>query len=109
MSGESAGGARDGRSTKAAAGGGETSRPAGEASGAQSFEQALKRLQEIADRLERGDLDLKDSLSLYREAREMHAFCAAQLSAAEEELRLLLADDRLVPESLAERDGESEG
>ena len=78
-------------------------------SSGRSFEEALKRLEQIADRLERGDLDLRDSLTLYKEARALHAFCAAQLSAAEEELRLLLADDRLVPESLAERGEEGEG
>ena len=66
---------------------------------AQTFEVALRRLEEIARHLEEGDLDLQASLALYREARELHGFCVARLTEAEQELQVLLADDRVVPES----------
>jgi len=71
------------------------------AAAARSFEGALRRLEEIARHLEEGDLDLQASLALYREARELHGYCVARLSEAEQELQILLADDRLVPESRA--------
>jgi exodeoxyribonuclease VII small subunit len=57
-----------------------------------TLEAALARIEEIAGRLETGTLDLETSLALYREARELHAFCVARLAAAEHDLQILMSD-----------------
>ncbi len=56
------------------------------------IEEALQRLEEIADQLEDGDLDLEGSLARFQEARALYAHCVARLTAAEREVRLLMAD-----------------
>jgi exodeoxyribonuclease VII small subunit len=63
-----------------------------------SLEVALRRIEEIAGRLETGTLDLEASLALYREARDLHALCVAKLAAAEHELQILMADGQIRPE-----------
>jgi exodeoxyribonuclease VII small subunit len=55
-------------------------------------EEALSLLEEIADQLEDGDLDLEHSLARFREARALYAHCIAKLTAAESEMRILMAD-----------------
>ena len=69
---------------------------------AMTLEAALKRLEEIAARLETGNLDLATSLVLYREARDLHAVCVARLAAAEHDLQILMADGSLETERAPE-------
>jgi exodeoxyribonuclease VII small subunit len=64
-----------------------------------TLEAALKRLEEIAARLETGSLDLETSLALYREARDLHAICVTKLAAAEHDLQILMADGSLQAEA----------
>jgi len=54
------------------------------------FEEALKRLEEIVDRLERGDVSLDDSLKLYEEGQELIQFCKDKLTKAESKVKQLL-------------------
>jgi len=104
-----AGNQGEGRGPGRAEGVGLTPAGAGEAAASASVEEALRRLEELAKRLEEGDLDLQTSLALYREARQLHASCVRALTAAEEELQILLADDRLVPEKLGAEEEGNEG
>jgi exodeoxyribonuclease VII small subunit len=64
-----------------------------------TLEGALGRIEEIAGRLETGALDLETSLALYREARDLHAFCVARLAAAEHDLQILMSDGTIRPEA----------
>lgn len=48
-----------------------------------SFEEALKGLEEIVTRLERGDVALDDSISLYERGAALKAHCEARLNAAQ--------------------------
>ncbi len=48
-----------------------------------SFEQALKELEGIVARLERGDVDLEESISIYERGAALKAHCEAKLKAAE--------------------------
>ncbi|QHL90289.1 exodeoxyribonuclease VII small subunit [Sphingomonas changnyeongensis] len=48
-----------------------------------SFEDALKRLEAIVGRLERGDVPLDESISLYAEGDRLRAQCEARLAAAQ--------------------------
>ena len=54
-----------------------------------SFEQALERLEEIAEQLEQGDVALEKTMSLFQEANELNRFCLEKLGKAEEKLRVL--------------------
>ena len=47
-----------------------------------SFEDALKRLEAIVQRLESGEASLEDSITLYTEGQELKAHCEAKLQAA---------------------------
>lgn len=47
-----------------------------------SFEEALKRLESIVDRLERGEAPLEESISLYEQGAALKAHCETRLEAA---------------------------
>jgi len=51
-----------------------------------SFEQSLSRLDEIVRHLEKGDLPLSDSLSLYEEGTGLITACSKMLDAAEQKV-----------------------
>jgi exodeoxyribonuclease VII small subunit len=48
-----------------------------------SFEEALKELSNVVDRLERGDVPLEDSIALYERGGALKAHCEAKLKDAE--------------------------
>jgi len=48
-----------------------------------SFEQALKELEAIVDRLEKGDVELEASIQMYERGEALKAHCDAQLRKAE--------------------------
>ena len=61
---------------------------------APSFEAALKQLEEIVQRLERGELPLEESLRLYEEGIRLSRLCHAKLEEAEGKIELLMKDAR---------------
>ena len=54
-----------------------------------TFEGAMKRLEEIAKRLENGQATLDESLSLYEEGISLIRFCNDRLVHAEQKVRVL--------------------
>lgn len=60
---------------------------------APGFEEALKRLTAIVERLESGELSLDQSLSLFEEGTRLSRSSQAQLDAAEKRVEELLAID----------------
>ena len=59
-----------------------------------SFEDALKRLEAIVQRLESGDASLDESIALYEEGATLRAQCEARLKSAQERVdRIVLASD----------------
>ena len=44
-----------------------------------SFEEALTELEEIVGRLERGDIDLEDSISIYERGEALKSHCESKL------------------------------
>ncbi len=60
---------------------------------APGFEEALKRLTAIVERLESGDLSLEQSLSLFEEGTRLSRSSQAQLDSAEKRVEELLAID----------------
>lgn len=57
-----------------------------------SFEQSLKRLEEIVDKLEGEELALEDSLKLFEEGVKLAESCGRRLDDAEKKVTLLLKD-----------------
>lgn len=55
-----------------------------------TFEQALKRLEEIVEALETEDLDLDKSLQFFEEGVYLSRHCNQQLQAAEKRIDILL-------------------
>lgn len=59
-----------------------------------SFEDALKRLETIVQRLESGDASLDESIELYAEGDKLRAQCEARLKSAQEKIdRIVLGSD----------------
>lgn len=58
-----------------------------------SFEESMKRLEEIVALLERGDSSLDQSLKLFEEGTGLAASCTQMLDQAEQKVRLLLGGE----------------
>jgi exodeoxyribonuclease VII small subunit len=56
-----------------------------------TFEQALKRLEEIVEAMETEDLDLDKSLQFFEEGVSLSRHCNQQLQAAEKRIDILLS------------------
>ena len=51
-----------------------------------TYEQAIKRLDEIVSLLERNNVSLDESLSLFEEGTKLTAFCSKKLSEAKQKI-----------------------
>ena len=59
-----------------------------------TFEENMTRLEEIVTRLEKGDVPLSESLSLFEEGTRLAAACRAELDQAEQQVvRLMKGPD----------------
>jgi exodeoxyribonuclease VII small subunit len=58
-----------------------------------SFEEAMKNLEEIVDRLEEGDVPLEEAISIYREGMELSKLCHDKLKDVEEQLTQIITED----------------
>ena len=59
-----------------------------------TFEENMTRLEEIVTRLEKGDVPLSQSLSLFAEGTRLAAACRAELDQAEQQVvRLMKGPD----------------
>jgi len=54
-----------------------------------TFEKAMKRLEEIGDSLESGDIALEESLKLYEEGIQLIGFCQQKLNEVEKKVQKL--------------------
>lgn len=54
------------------------------------FEQALKELEDLVERMERGDLSLEESLKCFERGVELTRICQQALKEAEQKVQLLL-------------------
>ena len=61
---------------------------------APKFEAALQRLEQIVQKLEKGELPLEESLVLYEEGIRLSRLCHAKLEEAEGRIELLMKDAR---------------
>ncbi|MBN1560960.1 exodeoxyribonuclease VII small subunit [candidate division KSB1 bacterium] len=58
-----------------------------------TFENAFTRLEEIAELLENGQIDLQQTMALFEEASALTTFCTEKIDAAEKKLQILTRDD----------------
>ncbi len=59
-----------------------------------SFEEQLKTLETVVERLERGDLPLEESLTLFEQGVDLSDSCKKELDAAEGRVQVLLQRGR---------------
>ncbi len=57
-----------------------------------TFEQSLKRLEQIVEELEQGEVPLDDALKMYEEGIELSKACVEKLTQAELRLKKLSKD-----------------
>jgi len=62
-----------------------------------TFEQALQQLEQIVQKLEKGELPLEESLKLYEEGIRLSRLCHGKLEEAEGRIEALLKDARGEP------------
>ena len=55
-----------------------------------SFETSLKQLEQIVEKLEKGDLPLEESIKLFEEGVGLSNACKAELEAAEGKVQVLM-------------------
>lgn len=53
------------------------------------FEEALKKLEKIVEKLEGGDVPLEDSLALYEEGISLFRHCSSKLEEAKKKIEIL--------------------
>jgi len=56
----------------------------------EKFEESLKKLEDIVNKLEGGDLALEESLKLFEEGIKLSRLCTKQLEEAERKVEILL-------------------
>lgn len=58
-----------------------------------TFEEAMKNLEEIVERLEEGDVPLEEAISIYRKGMELSKLCHDKLKNVEEQLTQIITED----------------
>ena len=58
-----------------------------------TFEQAMSELERIITELERGDVPLEDSISLYEKGAELKKRCETKLKEAEQKVAAITLDE----------------
>lgn len=58
-----------------------------------SFEEAMKKLEQIVDKLEEGDVPLEAAIAFYKEGMELSKLCHDKLKNVEEQLTQIITED----------------
>lgn len=66
---------------------------AGDAEQPVTFEEALRRLDEVVARLESGEVGLEEAVALFEQGQVLLAACRERLSAAQRRIEELTAED----------------
>ena len=61
----------------------------------QSFEDNLKNLEEIVEKLENGEVSLDEAMTKFNEAMKLDKLCDESLKKAEDNINLILKDGEL--------------
>lgn len=71
-----------------------------------SFEDAMRELEQVVGKLERGDVALEDSIALYERGAELKKRCEAKLKDAEEKVAAITLDGAGNPTGTTPVDGQ---
>lgn len=71
-----------------------------------SFEEALKALEEIVQKLERGDVPLDDSIALYERGELLRAACQKRLDSAQARIEKIVTGGDGRPSHTVPLDGD---
>ena len=82
-----------------------TETPAVKPTDEMTFEEAMRALEEVVGRLERGDVPLEDSIALYTRGAELKKRCEAKLKEAEEKVAQITLDADGAPTGLKSAEG----
>ena len=69
-----------------------------------TFEEAMRELEGVVSKLERGDVALEDSIALYERGAALKAHCEAKLKSAEEKVAKITFDSDGQPAGTAPLD-----
>ena len=58
----------------------------------QKFEDAMKRLEDVVQSLESGELSLQDTLQIFEEGMKLVSFCSKKLEEAEQKVTMLIKE-----------------
>lgn len=58
-----------------------------------TFEDNLRRLEEVVGKLEQGDLALDDAIKLYEEGMRLSKLCSERLGSVESEIKRLVVEN----------------
>ena len=62
-----------------------------------TYEESVKRLEEIVSALESGELSLDESMKLFEEGRKLVSFCSSSLDKAQTKIKELTELEQEVP------------
>ena len=71
-----------------------------------SFEAAMQELEQVVGKLERGDVALEESITLYERGAELKKRCEAKLKEAEEKVAAITLDGDGTPTGTAPVDAD---
>ncbi len=74
-----------------------------------SFESALKELEQIVTRLERGDVDLEQSIEIYERGEALRSHCDQLLKRAEAKVERITLNAQGIPSGTAPLDAGTNG
>jgi len=70
-----------------------------------SFEEAMRALEDVVGKLERGDVPLEQSIALYERGAQLKKHCEAKLKEAEEKVAAITLDGQGNPAGLTPVEG----
>ena len=72
-----------------------------------SFEEAISELEDIVEKLEKGELSLEESLDYFQKGIELSKYCSEKLDEVEKRISILIEDGQggVREEPLEVRDG----
>jgi len=76
-----------------------------------AFEEALRELEEIVNRLEQGDLPLEEALQLFEQGVKLSRLCHSRLDEAQKRVEILLKDEsgKMTAQPFDQGGGEEDG
>ena len=70
----------------------------------QTFETAIKQLEDIVEKLEAGDVDLENYVSLYEQGMQLKKFCEQKLKEVELKInKIKIENGKIIKEKFKEK------